>query len=119
MLYIYGVLIFHPLSAPAVIVRGREFGLETTGLLHAQRLSRSVRAPVALLTFGAVGRYGAVFPFASWADGTKVKLPTRILLKRPVFVVASLRSSFETGVRHDLQFWRLGSAAAGSGGEKG
>ena len=94
MLYIAGGLTFHRFSAHQVIVRGREFGLKTTGLLHARPLGRGVRAPVALLTLAPVGRYGAVFPFASWADGTKVKLPTRILLKRLVFVVASLRSFF-------------------------
>ena len=94
MLYIAGGLSFHCFSARQVIVRGSEFGLKTTGLLHAQPLGRGVRAPVALLTLAPVGRYGAVFPFASWADGTMVKLPTGILLKSPLFVVASLRSSF-------------------------
>ena len=62
---------------------------------------------MALLTFAALGRYGAVFPFASWADGTVVKLPTRILLKRSVFVVAILRSSFETGASDGEKAWLL------------
>ena len=99
MLYIAGGLLIHSNSARQAIVGGTEFGLETTGLLHAKPLSRGVGAVVALLTFAAVGRYGAVFPFASWADGTVVKLPTGILLKSPLFVVASLRSSFKRARR--------------------
>ena len=78
--------------------------METTGLLHAQPLGRGARARVVLLTFGAVGRYGAAFPFASSVDGIVVNLPTRTSLKWPVVVMASLRSSFETRARHDLRF---------------
>ena len=95
MLYIAGGLLIHSNSARQAIVGGPEFGLETTGLLHAQPLSRGVGAVVALLTFAAVDGYGAVFPFASWEDGTVVKLPTQILLKSLLFVVVSLRSFFK------------------------
>ena len=101
---------------------GSEFGLETTGILHPRPLSRGVRAPVALLTLPSVGRCGAVFAFASWADGTIVKLPTRILLKSPLFVLVSLRSFSKRAlcVTCDFEAWvcRCGSAAAGRRGRK-
>ena len=81
--------------------------METTGILHSRPLSRGVCAPVALLTLASVGRYGAVFPFASWADGTMVKLPTRILLKSLLFVVVSLRSFFKRARRMEKKAWLL------------
>ena len=87
-------MLIHCFSGRRAIVGGAEFGLKSTGLLHSRPLSRGVGAPVALLTLPSVGRCGAVFPFASWADGTIVKLPTRILLKSLLFVVVILRSSF-------------------------
>ena len=50
---------------------------------------------MALLTLPSVGRCGAVFAFASWADVAIVTLPTRILLKSMRFVVVFLRPSFK------------------------
>ena len=50
---------------------------------------------MALLTLPSVGRCGAVFAFASWADVAIVTLLTRTLLKSPRFVVVFLRTSFK------------------------
>ena len=50
---------------------------------------------MALLTLPSVGRCGAVFAFASWADVAIVTLPTRTLLKSLRFVVVFLRPSFK------------------------